>query len=451
MDSENKQPNNTMPATQPAPDAPGSLPVLEQKTFLTHTMEEDVQKAKGGGYVAEHKEAEKPFTRNIQPPTPPAPPAPAHSDPFREPTGEIPPDRDQPFPIAGNTPEVQNGEQKFQIYVPKKSKGPGTLTLVLTLTLALLLAGGGFAYYWFFMKEPASAPAQITPPATPEPVPTQPVIEPEPEPTAPEPEPEPVPAPEPVIIIEPPVVATSTEPIVEPTPTSSAPVVEPTPTPVVTPTPPVPVIVEPTATQSLIAVDRTVVITIAALTDSDAFTKIALENAKITEDNIVIRYLFKLSTDTEKRFLTQQETASLLKLAIPAGYWEQSANTEIIGYKNLGSFRYGLVSSITNKAAMQSVASAWEKTAVDDLKALYVEKAYVKPSPMVFSSNTYLDFTKRYSNLPAPDVSLDFAISAKYFVIATSKNMIFAVLDKTKAATTNTQNTTSTSPGVPSY
>src|SRR3989344_3256768 len=437
MDSEDKD-------KQPqVPGAPGSLPVVEQKTFLTHTMEDDVQKAKGQGYVPERKEAEKPFTRNIPPPAPPVPPA--QNDPFRESIGEKPFERDQPFPIAGNAPEAPDTEKKFQIYVPKKKRGPNALTLMLIVVLVLLLSGGGLAYYWFFMKEAAPAPAQITPPPTPEPVPTQPVPEPEPAPE-PQPETQPVPTPEPVIIIEPPVAATSTEPIVEPAP---APVVEPTPAPVVAPPPPV--VAEPELPQPLIAVDRTVIISIATLADTDAYAKIALENAKIAEDKIVVRYAFKLSTDAEKRFLTQKESASLLKLTVPAGYWGQSVKMEIIGYKNLGSFRYGFVSSITNKTTMHSVAGAWEKTVVDDLKPLYVEKAYVKPSPMVFSSNTYLDFTKRFINMPAPDVSLDWAVSPAYFVIATSKDMIFAVLDKTKVSQTGTSSATSTSPGVPSY
>src|SRR3989344_8481484 len=183
MDSEDKD-------KQPqVPGAPGSLPVVEQKTFLTHTMEDDVQKAKGQGYVPERKAAEKPFTRNIPPPAPPVPPA--QNDPFRESIGEKPFERDQPFPIAGNAPEAPDTEKKFQIYVPKKKRGPNALTLMLIVVLVLLLSGGGFAYYWFFMKEAAPAPAQITPPPTPEPVPTQPVPETD---QAPEPQPQPQPA-----------------------------------------------------------------------------------------------------------------------------------------------------------------------------------------------------------------------------------------------------------------
>ena len=72
---------------------------------------------------------------------------------------------------------------------------------------------------------------------------------------------------------------------------------------------------------------------------------------------------------------------------------------------------------------------------------------------MLFSSNTYLDFTKRYINLPAPDVSLDWAVSANYFVVATSKDMIFAALDKAQTVQTQQRDlsATTTSPAVPSY
>ena len=71
---------------------------------------------------------------------------------------------------------------------------------------------------------------------------------------------------------------------------------------------------------------------------------------------------------------------------------------------------------------------------LDDLNSLYIDKAYVKPAVITFSENSYLDFYKRYINMPMPDVSLDYAISDKYFVVATSKEMIYAALDKTQTA-----------------
>lgn len=452
MDPEIKQNPTAKPIEQ---GAPGALPVIENKTFLTHTMEEDVLKAKGQGYVPLPPEAVKPFTQPITPPVP-SPSYPSgnqsaasrpQSDLFREALDEKRLERDQPFPFDANTPSGADTEKKFQIYVPQKKRGGSIMTLILIAVLVLLLGGGGFAYYWFFVKKAATTQAPTpTPPVTPEPVVAEPVT-PEPQPA---PEQTPTPVEQPVVIIE---AATTTAPvvIVEPA-TTTAPIVTP-PLPVVEIPLPTPVVPEPAASAPLISVDRTVIVAVTTLNDADVYAKIALENAKITDDKLIIRYLFKLSTENEKRFLTQKETAALLSLTIPTAYWKQSTALEFIGYKNMGSFRYGFVSSIANKAAMQKVASAWEKTVIDNLKSLYVEKAPVKPAIVRFSSNTYLDFTKRYINLPAPDVSLDWAVSANYFVIATSKDMIFAALDKTQTvqAQQSAPPATTTAPTVPSY
>ena len=451
MDPENKQNPAAKPLEQ---SAPGALPVVENKTFLTHTMEEDVLTARGQGYVPEAPKTEKPFTQPIAPSSYSSGNRSVSSEPqsdlFREALDEKQPDRDQPFPFDANTPSGADAEKKFQIYVPQKKRGGNIITLILIVVLLSLLGGGGFAYYWFFMKKPATTQTPApTPPATPEPVVAQPIT--------PEPEPEqiPMPAEPPVIIIEP---ATTTEPVViiEPaTPTQPVIITGPatTTTPIVVTPAPTPVVPEPAASAPLISVDRTVIVAVATPNDADVFAKIAVENAKIAEDKLIVRYLFELSTEKEKRFLTQKETAALLSLTIPSTYWNQSTALELIGYKNTGSFRYGFVSSITNKAAMQKVGSAWEKTIIDNLKSLYVEKSPIKPVVVRFSSNTYLDFTKRYINLPAPDVSLDWAVSANYFVVATSKDMIFAALDKaqTVQAQQSDLSATTTSPAVPSY
>lgn len=438
--------NNQNPSTKPIGQGmPGTLPIVDDKKFFTHTMGDDVLKAKNQGYVPEKVEDQKPFTQTITPPLPPSSSS-QQSDPFREAVDDRSLERDQPFPLDSNMSTEDSGK-KFQIYVPQKKHGGSVLTIILILILLMLLGGGGFAYYWFFMKKPVEIPQQVqTPPITPEPVVAQPDV-----PETPQiPEQTTTPTEQPVVIIE---TGTTSEPVIIVEPASSTPPVVTQPVPVVETPVVVPVIQEPVATQPLINVDRTVTVIIASLEEKDIYAKIALENAKIAEDKLVIRYLFELSTQTEKRFLNQKETATLLSLTVPSSYWGQSTALEFIGYKNMGSFRYGFVSSVTNKASMQKIASSWEKTVVTDLHRLYIEKAPLLPSVIRFSSNTYLDFTKRYINLPAPDVSLDWAVSSKLFVIATSKDMIFATLDKTKS--TQTEQTiptaTTTAPAVPSY
>lgn len=407
------QNNKTEQGTPSANDVPGGLPVVGEKKFFTHTMQEDVAKAKmDPASFIEEVAAKKPFSEYIPPAS--TPKEPSLSDKFREPIEDIP-SRDQPFPLP-DTKTEGGGEQPFQIRIPQKRGAISATTIILMVVLVLLVAGGGAAYWWFFMKAPA-APVVVQVPeqkAAPQPQP-KPVI-----PVQPEPEPEPTPEPEP----EP--IATTTAPVIPPAPvaTTTPPVVTPPPAPVQIP--------EPTAPSAVVALDHAAVIELTKLDKTLLLEKIRSENAKITKEKETIRYVIKLTTPTEKKFLTGAETAQLLGLSIPADLSKLMSASELIGYKSGASFRYGFVGAIQNSTSVKSAALAWENAMLDGLAALYIEKAYQKPAAITFSANTYFEFSKRYLNMPQPDVSLDWAVSSRYFVTATSKEMIYAILDKAR-------------------
>ena len=78
------------------------------------------------------------------------------------------------------------------------------------------------------------------------------------------------------------------------------------------------------------------------------------------------------------------------------------------------------------------MAGNWQSATLTDLKPLYIEKTYTLPTKLMFAEKSYFDFHKRYINLPTPDVSLDYAISSDYFVVATSKDMVYSFLAKIK-------------------
>lgn len=395
---------------------PEGLPVLENKKIITHTMSEDVARAQGqkDGIVEDQSaQAQKPFSANIPPPPlPPSAGKPAPQDTFREPIDEMLVERDQPIPIPGASGE-EPSQKQFKIYIPQKKNGFNATTIVLIAVLALLIAGGGFGYYWFFIKEAAAPAVTIEEPTPPVPIPPEPqLVTPTP---APQPEPEPTPP------LPPP--ATSTPPVA----TSTPPVIEPTPQP----------IPEPTVPAAIAALDKDIIIEITKIDKVSALEKIKLENAKIIQNKATIRYAFKLSNDKEKRFLTARETAQMLALALPQDLWQSTDGLDLIAYKNGRSMRYGLIMRAkNNKDQIKTFAGKWEATMLDDLAALYIEKTYIKPAAIAYSENTYLDFYKRYINMPLPDVSLDYAISDKYFAVATSKEMIYVILDKTKATST---------------
>lgn len=418
MDQQNTPPtpNNTSNNINPPPER---LPILENKKVITHTMKEDIAQAQShSGLTAggEALSAQKPFSANIPPP--PLPPiaekTQSDQDAFRESINDRLAERDQAFPIPGMSDQDQTPEQ-FKIQIPQTRSGLNPTTIILVAVLAILIAGGGFGYYWFFVKESVV----IIPPTNQAPIPPAPI----PVPIIPTPPPEPLPIPiepEPILIPPP---ATSTPPIATSTP------------PVIKPTPP-PVIIEPTKPQAILSLDQDIVIEITKIDKTAALEKIKTENSKISKIKASVRYAFKLSNDTEKRFLTARETAQMLGLTLSQEFWQSSDGFDFIGYKNEKIMRYGLAVNIkTGKDQFKNFAGKWETSILDDLNALYIEKSYAKPKTIVFSENTYLDFYKRFVNMPLPDISFDYAISDKYFITATSKEMIYAILDKTKSET----------------
>ena len=405
-------PTAPAPSLNPQGIPPAGLPVLENKKIVTHTMKEDIARIGGvsGAPIGTEEKTVKPFSENIPPP--PLPPTPSGKDVFQESMEDIPIERDQPISFPGAEEAGQTPKQ-FKIFIPPPKRGFNAVTIILISVLVLLIAGGGFGYWWFFIR-PAGAPAETitepTPPApsVPEPIPIIPT------PPAPQPEPEPEPEPIPPPVITPPM-ATSTPPVIA------------------TSTPP---IAEPTLPQAIINVDQTIVLELASSTTTTAeiVKQIKEKNAKITSYKAVIRYPIKLTLAKEKKYTSAQETADLMGLKVPADFWKNIDGLELIGYKNGGVLRYGLTARTINKEALKQVSEKWQTTMLDDLNSLYIDKAYVKPAVITFSENSYLDFYKRYINMPMPDVSLDYAISDKYFIVATSKEMIYAALDKTQTA-----------------
>ena len=397
-----------VPGISPQEVPPTGLPVLENKRIVTHTMKEDIARIGGvsGAPIGTEEKTVKPFSENIPPP--PLPPMPQGKDIFQEPIEEIPIERDQPVSFPGAEDAGQTPKQ-FKIFIPPPRKGFNAVTIILISVLVLLIAGGGFGYWWFFIKpantETTEEPTVPTPPAQ-EPVPIIPTPPPVPQP---EPEPEPESLPTPVII---PPVATTTPPVA-------------------TSTPP---IAEPVLPQAIINADETIVIELSspASTTADIVKQIKEKNAKITSYKAVIRYPIKLTLAKEKKYASAQETADLMSLKIPVDFWKNANELELISYKNGSVFRYGLAAKTSNKESLKQTAEKWQPTMLDDLNSLYVDKAYIKPAVITFSENSHLDFYKRYINMPMPDVSLDYAISDKYFIVATSKEMIYAALDKTQ-------------------
>lgn len=413
------------PSTQGTP--PGELPVVGDKKLFTHTMKDDVARSKTdpAAFVKE-MEAKRPFSQFIPPP--PVPGTEAPTDKFREVIEPIP-ERDQPFALP-ETPAPAPAVPQFEVRIPEKRGGLSATTIILAVVLLLLIGGGAAGYWWFFMRAPQSEViVQIPekPAPAPQPIEPQPIPIPAP---APIPEPVPVPEPEPQPVIEPATTTPAVEPVATTTPVMEPVVPPPPPAPIPEPVPAPAPAPEVSAPEAVLALDRTVTIALSAADKNEALAKIQAENAKITDATTAIRYVFTVSDPAGLRYLSGNEALSLLGITVPESIRALASRTDVVGYRSEGTMRYGFASAIASKTQVRSAALAWEQTMLDDLTGLYIEKMYEKPATIAFSTNTYGSFYKRYLNIPAPDTSLDWAASNAHFVVATSKDMIYALLAK---------------------
>lgn len=430
MDPQNPFTKFNKPSAPPqAPLPPGALPIVENMEMLTHTMKEDMIKAQGVAGAGNEAPKKTPFSETIPPP--PLPPNLQNNNPqpdmYRESLESKHPGVEAvPMPSE----ESEEEKQKLKIFIPTQKRNLSPSTIVLSIALVLLIAGGGMGYYFFFIiqdrsGEQVAVETPITPPEpAPAPISSQPAPIPDPEPI-----PEPIPEPEPQLIIEPiPEPTPIPEPIQEPEP-----IIEPIPEPTIPPQSEPQPIPEPAIPQAAAQLDQTVIIEIGALDKQMMLSKLSLENAKLAGEKVTVKYLIKLSTPSEKRFLAPKEWADLLELKFPANFWQYISGMELVGYKSGNTWRYGLIAKINNKDQVKDVMGNWQIAILTDLKPLYIEKTYTLPAKLMFAENSYFDFYKRYVNLPTQDISMDYAISSDYFVVATSKDMIYSLLTKIKS------------------
>ncbi|MBI3671500.1 hypothetical protein HY249_01760 [Candidatus Azambacteria bacterium] len=396
-------------------NAPSGLPVIGDKKIETHTMQQDL-KQPGAPAPAIVSSAETIMpSEKPKIPEPPKPPIfqagaeikkPSPFDKFRKPQGVAPeiPDisklKEMMPKIAAESaiPERKPATEtvmpkkemkpispeikKLAIEIPgEKSRAP---MIVAFVTIIILVAGGaGFGYYWFFAKE---KPQQKT-------TTEQPVKEQQPE----------------VITVPPPVVQQPeaiTTPVVE------------IPAPIVMP--------EPEAPRTDIAFAQTVITTSSQKNAIELIQNMKADSRSITGNGVITRHLFKLSNDAEKRFIIGKELLEALGVMLPNTVWSYISDVEFISYKLDSSIRYGVIAKSQNKEAVMTALRNWDIQAVTDMKPLFMGEPITMPEAPKFSENTYLDFLKRYINLKTPEISIDIAASDKYFIIATSKDMIFS-------------------------
>ena len=68
----------------------------------------------------------------------------------------------------------------------------------------------------------------------------------------------------------------------------------------------------------------------------------------------------------------------------------------------------------------------------DDLKNLFLFKKPGDPTTKSFKDNRYNNVDIRYINFPGPDVTIDYAISNDLFILSTSKESMYNIIDRLK-------------------
>jgi len=343
--------------------------------------------------------------RSFSPPAPPqAPPLPINSPP---PSRAMPP-RLPPIPSASTLlpaipplppiPTLPPLPKPQETFKPKKSK---IIILALLAFIVLVFIIGEI--WWFFLREkPQTAPATGTNELLPEPS------------------------------------SENMNNLLPPPPESGAPSTN--------LAPEESTMTEAIALPDLLKFDRSEIITVDSI-DAVAIAKALsnLSSINLKEDELVKITLQSISTPVA--MVEFSDLASALKLKLP------SAVKEILNSGDVNLFvfganafdkdicrsnknntpscfgpRLGLVFKPSQSVGLDLALKSWEKTLVNDLKALILAKIG-SPATTVFQSGTYNNQSLRYKNLPLNTITIDYALAGDLFVLTTSKSSMLRAID----------------------
>lgn len=95
--------------------------------------------------------------------------------------------------------------------------------------------------------------------------------------------------------------------------------------------------------------------------------------------------------------------------------------------------RAGLVVALKGTASSSALylkLKQLETTLAQSLTSLFLGKETAETTGAIFSDNTYQNAVIRYINLPQPDFSIDYAIVNNYLIFTTSKDGMYAAIDR---------------------
>ncbi len=92
--------------------------------------------------------------------------------------------------------------------------------------------------------------------------------------------------------------------------------------------------------------------------------------------------------------------------------------------------RVGFVVKVINRETLETDLKDWEITMKEDLKPIFLNQELSEPVTTEFQDSIYRDINIRYLNFTDSTLAIDYALIGDYFVITTSKDSMYKVIDR---------------------
>jgi hypothetical protein len=164
---------------------------------------------------------------------------------------------------------------------------------------------------------------------------------------------------------------------------------------------------------------------------ADSIKKLFIDKASEIKEAGAIAPIEFAVTDTNNDPISFSAFNYILELKLPASILTNLGDKfSLYLFDDNGNMRMGLAAELKDKDKVASGMKNEEKALVGDLSPIFMGVA-VKNAGKAFSDNSYNNFSIRYINLDDQNsISIDYSITDKYLVIGTSKQAIWAMLDK---------------------
>jgi hypothetical protein len=205
-------------------------------------------------------------------------------------------------------------------------------------------------------------------------------------------------------------------------------------------------LVEPTVPESLIPIAGTQTIELVVEQENLLLGQLKSVAAEEQVSNTIKRILVKLVDQQEKKYADLNTLILALRINIPENILSaakpsenKTGNYALFSYSQTEGNRLGIVIKMRESDTLVQDLKNWEEAIVTDLRPLLLVEELSSAATEEFQDNIYQEIPIRYINLPAPDLSIDYALVGGNLVIATSRESMYAAIDAlltTEAETT---------------